>query len=49
MPKIRDVYFKAIEEGKVHCVSSQDIRLLISRDMGYAEPIDTLFHQNDEF
>ena len=35
MPKIRDVYFKAIEEGKEHCVTSQDIRLLISRDMGY--------------
>ena len=49
MPKIRDAYFKAIEEGKEHCVTSQDIRLLISRDMGYAEPIDTLFHQNDEF
>ena len=27
MPKIRDVYFKAIEEGKEHCVTSQDIRL----------------------
>lgn len=49
MPKIKEVYFAAIEKGKGVGVLSQDIRLLIAHDMGYAEPIDTLYHQNDEF
>lgn len=49
MPKIYEAYLKAMNQGKEHGVSSQDIRVLIAHEMGYAEPIDTLFHKDDEF
>lgn len=49
MPKIYEAYLSAMNQGKEHGVSSQDIRVLIAHEMGYAEPIDTLFHKDDEF
>ena len=49
MPKVWEVYSKAIEEGKSHNVLSQDIRVLIAKVQGYAEPIDTLYNRDDEF
>ncbi len=49
MPKVWEVYSKAIEEGKNHNVLSQDIRVLIAKVQGYAEPIDTLYNRDDEF
>lgn len=49
MPKIYEAYLNAMNQGKEHGVSSQDIRVLIAHKMGYAEPIDTLFHKDDEF
>ena len=49
MPKIYEAYLNAMNQGKEHGVSSQDIRVLIAHEMGYAEPIDTLFHKDDEF
>ena len=49
MPKIYDVYLEAMKEGKEKGVSSQDIRILIAHEMGYAAPIDTLYHKDDEF
>ncbi|MCR5092309.1 MAG: peptide chain release factor N(5)-glutamine methyltransferase [Bacilli bacterium] len=49
MPKVWEVYNKAIEEGKGHNVLSNDIRILISHIQGYAEPIDTLLYRDDDF
>ncbi len=49
MPKIYDVYLEAMKEGKEKGVSSQDLRILIAHEMGYAAPIDTLYHKDDEF
>ena len=49
MPKVWEVYNKAIEEGKGHNVLSNDIRVLISHIQGYAEPIDTLLYRDDDF
>ena len=49
MSKIFDVYLKAMEAGKAAGVSSQDIRVLIAHEMGYPEPVDTLYHKDDEF
>ena len=49
MSKIYDVYLSAMEAGKSAGVSSQDIRVLIAHEMGYPEPIDTLYHKDDEF
>ena len=49
MSTVLQVYTKAIEEGKSFGVLSSDLRILISHDMGWAEPIDTLFHKDDEF
>ena len=48
MPKIIEVYNKAISEGKPHGVLSADIRTLIASDMGYDSPIDTLYHKDEE-
>ena len=48
MSTVLQVYTKALEEGKSFGVLSSDLRLLISYDMGWAEPIDTLFHKDDE-
>ena len=48
MSSVLKVYSKALEEGKAFNVLSSDLRLLISYDMGWAEPIDTLFHKDDE-
>ncbi|MCR5348769.1 MAG: peptide chain release factor N(5)-glutamine methyltransferase [Bacilli bacterium] len=48
MPKVFEVYNDALEKGKMWGVPSQDIRLLIAHIMGYAEPIDVLFHKDDE-
>ena len=49
MRKIIDVYSEALNKGKDSGVLSQDLRLLIAADMGFAEPIDTLFHKDDLF
>ena len=49
MPKIYDVYLNAMKVGKESGVTSQDIRVLIAHEMGYPEPIDTLYHKDDEF
>ena len=49
MPKIYDVYLNAMKAGKESGVTSQDIRVLIAHEMGYLEPIDTLYHKDDEF
>ncbi|MBQ7243424.1 MAG: peptide chain release factor N(5)-glutamine methyltransferase [Bacilli bacterium] len=49
MPKIYDVYLNAMNSGKESGVTSQDIRVLIAHEMGYLEPIDTLYHKDDEF
>ncbi len=49
MPKIYDTYLSAMKVGKEKGVSSQDIRILIAHEMGYPEPIDTLYHKDDEF
>ena len=49
MRKIIDVYSEALNKGKDSGVLSQDLRLLIAADMGFAEPIDTLFHKDDPF
>ena len=49
MATVAHVYNKAIDEGKAFGVLSADLRLLISHDMGWAEPIDTLFHKDEEF
>ncbi len=49
MRKIFDVYMEALNKGKDHNILSQDLRLLIAADMGYPEPIDTLFHKDDDF
>ena len=49
MSTVAHVYNKAVDEGRAFGVLSADLRLLISFDMGWAEPIDTLFHKDDEF
>ncbi|MGM9814075.1 MAG: HemK/PrmC family methyltransferase [Candidatus Enteromonas sp.] len=49
MRKIFDVYMEALNKGKDHNILSQDLRLLIAADMGYPEPIDTLFHKDEDF
>ena len=48
MPKIFEVYNQAVNQGKDQGVLSADIRLLIAHDEGFAEPIDTLYHKDDE-
>jgi release factor glutamine methyltransferase len=48
MPKIFEVYNQAVHQGKDQGVLSADIRLLIAHDEGFAEPIDTLYHKDDE-
>ena len=49
MPRIYDAYLKAMKVGQEAGVLSQDIRVLIAHEMGYASPIDTLYHKDDEF
>ena len=49
MPKIYDVYLSAMKAGVEAGVSSQDIRVLIAHEMGYPNPIDTLYHKDEEF
>ena len=49
MPKISDVYLQAMKAGKEAGVTSQDIRVLIAHEMGFAAPIDTLYHKDEEF
>lgn len=48
MPKIYDVYLDAMKRGKEKGVLSADIRTLIAYDLGFASPIDTLFHKDEE-
>jgi release factor glutamine methyltransferase len=48
MPKIFEVYNKALAEGKDKGVLSNDVRILIALDNGFKEPIDTLFHRDSE-
>ena len=48
MPKIFEILNKAIDDGKSRGVLSQDIRTLIAFYEGYREPIDVLFHRDDE-
>ena len=49
MPKIYDAYLAAMNAGKTAGVTSQEIRVLIAHEMGYPEPIDVLYHKDDEF
>ena len=49
MPRIYDAYLTAMKVGQEAGVLSQDIRVLIAHEMGYASPIDTLYHKDDEF
>lgn len=49
MPKIYDAYLSAMNAGKASGVTSQDLRVLIAHEMGYPEPIDVLYHKDDEF
>ena len=49
MPKIYETYLAAMNNGKEHGVTSQEIRTLIAYEMGYPEPIDTLYHKDEEF
>lgn len=44
-----EAYNQALAKGKDRGVLSADVRLLIAHEMGYPEPIDTLFHRDDEF
>ncbi len=48
MPKIFEVYNKALQEGKDAGVLSNDVRILIAQDNGFKEPIDTLFYRDSE-
>ena len=48
MPKIFEVYNKALQEGKNAGVLSNDVRILIAQDNGFKEPIDTLFYRDSE-
>lgn len=48
MATVFEVYTKALNEGKPFGVLSSDLRILIAKDMGWSEPIDTLFHKDDE-
>ncbi len=48
MPKIFEVYNKALQEGKDVGVLSNDVRILIAQDNGFKEPIDTLFYRDSE-
>ncbi len=48
MPKIFEVYNKALQEGKEAGVLSNDVRILIAQDNGFKEPIDTLFYRDSE-
>ena len=48
MPEIYEAYLSAMNVGKEHGVSSQDIRVLIAHEMGYPEPIDTLYHKDPD-
>ena len=48
MPKIFEVYNKALQEGKEAGVLSNDVRILIALDNGFKEPIDTLFYRDSE-
>ncbi len=48
MPKIFEVYNKALQEGKDAGILSNDVRILIAQDNGFKEPIDTLFYRDSE-
>lgn len=48
MPKIYDVYLRAMAEGKEKGVLSQDIRILLAYNNGFQTPIETLLHKDDE-
>lgn len=48
MPKVFEVYNKALSKGKEAGVLSQDVRILIAHAMGYAAPIDVLYFKDQE-
>ena len=48
MPKVEEVYKKAIEEGKPHAVFSTDVRTLLAHDLNIDHPADIYMHFNDE-
>ncbi len=48
MPKIFEVYNFALKEGREFNILSSDLRVLISFDMGFASPIDTLLYKDKE-
>ena len=48
MPKVKDVYQKAVSEGREFDVPSQDIRTLLAYLQNYSEPIDVILHGDDE-
>lgn len=48
MPKVFEVYNKAVNEGKEYGVLSHDLRVLLSHAQGYQEAVDVLLHKDDE-
>ena len=49
MPKISEAYQTAVKVGATADVSAQDVRILIAHVMGYEQPIDVLYHKDEEF
>lgn len=48
MPKIFEIYNKALQNCHENGILSADLRLLIAHDMGFKEPIDTLLYKDKE-
>ena len=49
MPKVIDIYNKALVNCKQDDIASSDIRILIAYIQGYPEQIDVLLRKDDEF
>lgn len=48
MPKVGEVYNKALIEAKDGKISSADVRTIISYDQGYPDQVSVIFHHDDE-
>lgn len=48
MAKVIEVYNKALSQAKAYGINSHEIRTLLAHEQGYEEPIDILYHQDDE-
>ena len=48
MPKVKEVYQKAVSEGRKFNVRSQDIRAALAYLQNYAEPIDVVIRGEEE-